>query len=61
MTLEEVDKYIAEGQFAPGSMLPKVEACKKFVQSSENKIALIASLAKAKDAINGTSGTRVVR
>jgi len=61
MTLEEVDKYIAEGQFAPGSMLPKVEACKKFVEFSENKTALIASLAKAKEAINGTSGTRIVK
>ncbi|EJP6470871.1 carbamate kinase [Clostridium sporogenes] len=61
MNLEEVDKYIGEGQFAPGSMLPKVEACKKFVEFKENKIALIGSLEKAKDAINGTSGTRIVR
>ncbi len=61
MNLEEVDKYISEGQFAPGSMLPKVEACKKFVEFNENKIAIIGSLEKAKDAINGTSGTRIVR
>lgn len=61
VTLEEVDKYIAEGQFAPGSMLPKVEACKKFVVNNGNKTALIASLKKAKEAIAGTSGTRIVK
>ncbi len=37
INLEEVDKYIEEGQFAPGSMLPKVEACKKFVLSGDKK------------------------
>ncbi|NEZ45954.1 carbamate kinase [Clostridium niameyense] len=61
VTLEEVDKYIAEGQFAPGSMLPKVEACKKFVMNNNDKTALIASLKKAKEAIAGTSGTRIVK
>lgn len=60
MNLEEVDKYIEEKQFAPGSMLPKVEACKKFVQFDSNKISIIASLSKAKEALRGTSGTRVV-
>ncbi|MBL4937333.1 carbamate kinase [Clostridium sp. YIM B02515] len=60
MNLEEVDKYIEEKQFAPGSMLPKVEACKKFVQFESNKISIIASLSKAKEALRGTSGTRVV-
>jgi carbamate kinase len=60
MTLEEVDKYIEEKQFAPGSMLPKVEACKKFVQYNNDKIAIIASLSKAKEALRGVSGTRIV-
>lgn len=60
MNLEEVDKYISEKQFAPGSMLPKVEACKKFVQYNKNKIAIIASLSEAKEALQGTSGTRIV-
>lgn len=60
MSLEEVDKYINEKQFAPGSMLPKVEACKKFVQYNKNKIAIIASLSGAKEALQGTSGTRIV-
>jgi carbamate kinase len=60
MNLEEVDQYINEKQFAPGSMLPKVEACKKFVQYNKNKIAIIASLSEAKEALQGTSGTRIV-
>ncbi|MFX0549611.1 carbamate kinase [Hathewaya histolytica] len=60
MNLEEVDKYIAEGQFAPGSMLPKVEACKKFVQHDNTKVAIIASLERAIEAIKGESGTKVI-
>ena len=61
MKLEEVDKYIEEGQFAPGSMLPKVEACKKFVEFGNNKSAIIASLAKAKEALVGASGTKIIK
>ncbi len=61
INIEEIDKYIEEGQFAPGSMLPKVEACKKFVLNDSSKIAIIASLAKAKEALRGESGTRIVR
>lgn len=57
ITVEEAYKYIEEGHFAPGSMLPKVEACLDFVQSSENSQALITSLERAKDAINGLTGT----
>jgi carbamate kinase len=60
ITLEEVDKYIAEGQFAPGSMLPKVEACKKFASYNTGKVAIIASLSKAKEALKGESGTKIV-
>ncbi|MGG5460186.1 carbamate kinase [Clostridium sp. B9] len=61
INLEIVDKYIEEGQFAPGSMLPKVEACKKFVQSGENKIAIISSLSKAREALTGKAGTRIIK
>ena len=61
INLEEVDKYIEEGQFAPGSMLPKVEACKKFVKSGENRAAIIASLSRANDALVGKSGTKIVK
>ena len=42
-------------------MLPKVKACLKFIQSGDNKIALITSLEKAKEGINGLTGTRFVK
>lgn len=61
INLQKVDRYIEEGQFAPGSMLPKVEACKKFVLSGDNKMAIIASLSNAKDALRGEAGTRIVK
>ncbi|MGO1579834.1 MAG: carbamate kinase [Peptoniphilaceae bacterium] len=58
LTLEEVDKYIEEGQFAKGSMLPKVEACKNFVSNSKkDSVAIITSLEKAAQAIKGETGT----
>lgn len=57
MTIEESYKYIEEGHFAPGSMLPKVEACIEFVNNTSNSQALITSLEKAKDALYGKTGT----
>lgn len=57
MTVEEAYKYIEEGHFAPGSMLPKVKAALKFAESKPGRQAIIASLEKAKDALNGESGT----
>lgn len=61
ISIAELDKYIEEGQFAPGSMLPKVEAAKKFVQSGEGRQAIIASLSRAREALTGESGTKIVR
>lgn len=58
MTLSQAQKYCDEGQFAPGSMLPKVEAAMGFARSGGT--AIIASLDKAALAIKGESGTRVV-
>jgi len=60
ITLSELNNYIAQGQFAPGSMLPKVEACKKFIMNNKDKTAIIASLSKAKEALKGLSGTKIV-
>lgn len=57
MSLEEAARYVKEGQFAPGSMLPKVQACMKFARSYPNKKAIITSLDKAKDALAGLTGT----
>lgn len=57
LNLEDAVKYIDEGQFAPGSMLPKVEAAMKFVRANPNKKAIITSLDKAIDALEGKTGT----
>jgi carbamate kinase len=61
MSVEEANKYIEEGQFAPGSMLPKVQAAIDFVNSGENRKAVIASLEKAPLAIKGESGTIIYK
>lgn len=60
LTVSEAKKLIKENQFAPGSMLPKIEACINFVEGNPNKKAIIGSLEKTADAINGTSGTVVI-
>lgn len=52
-------KYIAEGQFAAGSMLPKVEAAVKFAETKPGKRAIISSLYHAVDAVEGRTGTAV--
>lgn len=57
MTIDEAEKYLKEGHFAKGSMLPKVEACLDFVKSVSNGKALITSLEKAKEALHGKTGT----
>ena len=57
LNLADAVKYIEEGQFAPGSMLPKVEAAMKFVRAFPNKKAIITSLDKAIDALEGKTGT----
>ncbi|MEH6944583.1 carbamate kinase [Bacillus sp. JJ722] len=57
MTVTEAEQYIKEGHFAPGSMLPKVEACLSFVKNTPGGKAIITSLEKAKEALQGTTGT----
>ena len=57
LSLEEAARYCAEGQFGSGSMQPKVEACMKFVRANPAKRAIITSLAKAKEALEGKTGT----
>ena len=61
LTKEEAEKYIDEGQFAKGSMLPKVEACLDFIGESTSRKAIISSLSKAKEAIDGKTGTVIKR
>ncbi|MBQ1630185.1 MAG: carbamate kinase, partial [Firmicutes bacterium] len=57
---EEAEKYCADGEFAPGSMLPKVQAAMKFVKAYPEKKAIITSLAKAVEALRGETGTVIV-
>ena len=59
MTIAEAERYCEEGQFAPGSMLPKVKACIAFAQTGGE--AIIASLENAKKALVGESGTKIVK
>jgi carbamate kinase len=62
LTVAEAEKYIAENQFAKGSMLPKVQASMAFVNASAGKgAALITLLTKARDGIAGKTGTKIVR
>lgn len=57
LTPEQAEKYAAEGQFAPGSMLPKVQAAVEFARSAPGRSALITLLEKAKDGVEGKTGT----
>ena len=57
LTPAEARKYMGEGQFAPGSMLPKVQAAVEFAESKPGRSALITLLEKAKDGIEGKTGT----
>lgn len=57
LTVAEAQKYAEEGHFAPGSMLPKVQAAMKFVTANPSKKAIITSLNKAIEALEGKTGT----
>lgn len=57
VSLADAAKYVEEGHFAPGSMLPKVQAAMKFVRSNPGKKAIITSLDKAIEALEGKTGT----
>ena len=59
LTPDEARKYIGEGHFAPGSMLPKVEAAVEFAESAPGRSALITLLEKAKDGVAGKTGTAI--
>lgn len=57
ITPEKARVYMGEGHFAPGSMLPKVQAAVEFAESKPERYALITLLEKAKDGIAGKTGT----
>ncbi|MDE1547650.1 carbamate kinase [Jeotgalibaca caeni] len=60
VTVAELKQYIAEEQFAPGSMLPKVEAAINFVENSKNGKAIITSLENADKLFIGTGEVTTV-
>lgn len=61
MTIDEALKYVDEGEFAKGSMLPKVEACIDFVKESSKGIAIISALKDGLKALNGKTGTKIIK
>ncbi len=61
ITVEEAKKYIEEGHFAKGSMLPKIEAAVQFAESKEGRVAIISTLDNCLEAIKGNKGTRIYK
>ena len=61
MSVEEAKKYIENGEFGEGSMLPKIEACIYYLLHTKKTMAIIASLDNAKEAICGKKGTTIIK
>lgn len=59
LTPAQAQTYIDAGEFAPGSMLPKVQAAMEFAQSRKGRTSLITLLEKAKEGIEGKTGTQI--
>lgn len=60
LSIAEAENYIAAGEFAKGSMLPKVEAGIQFLKKKAGRKVLISSLARAKEALAGKTGTWMI-
>ena len=60
LTVSDAKKYIANGEFAKGSMLPKVMACLEFIKHKPNGVAIIANLSEVLAALDNRTGTRIV-
>ena len=58
ISVDEAKKYLEQGQFLPGSMLPKVKACVRFLEQGGEK-ARIGHLAKANEIVSGRGGTEI--
>lgn len=61
ITATEAKQYVDEGHFAPGSMLPKMQAAIRFAESKAGRKAIITSLYKAEEALAGRTGTVIER
>ncbi len=60
ITLGEAERYIIDGQFPEGSMLPKIQAAMDFTRSGPGRRTLITSLDKLVEGLMGEAGTWVV-
>ncbi len=61
ITVGQLQSYVDQSQFAPGSMLPKVQAAIRFASAQPGNVSLVTSIDKAVDAAAGTTGTRVTQ
>ncbi|MDD2636735.1 MAG: carbamate kinase [Bacilli bacterium] len=61
MTTKEAKNYLKDNHFASGSMLPKIASCIDFVQNSKDSIAIITSLDKVNEALDGKTGTKIIK
>ncbi len=59
MTVAEAEQYIKEGHFAPGSMLPKIQAVVMYIKENPGKKAIITSLFQSIEALDGKTGTHI--
>ena len=60
VSVADMSAYMDAGEFPEGSMLPKVQAAVKFVQSKENRQAVIGTIGKLSGIVEETSGTRII-
>ena len=61
LSVEEAQKYADQGEFAPGSMLPKVQAAIQFDSAKKGNEAMITLLEKAREALQGKTGTKITK
>ena len=61
LSAEEAQKYADQGEFAPGSMLPKVQAAIQFASAKKGNEAMITLLEKAREALQGKTGTKITK
>ena len=59
MSVEEAEKYAAEGQFGASTMLPKIDAAISFIKAGKDRSAIITTMAKAEEAVSGKAGTTI--
>ncbi|WP_455030955.1 carbamate kinase [Oribacterium sp.] len=61
LSVEEAQQYADQGEFAPGSMLPKVQAAIQFASAKKGNEAMITLLEKAREALQGKTGTKITK